>query len=131
VLGYPDIEVHTLARLWPELAAIPKAIAAQLKNDAHYVGYLGRQESDIRAFKRDEALEIPADLDFASVAGLSMEVRAKLSAARPASLAAAARISGVTPAALTALLRHVRRRGASGGRSAPGGRGAPEGKLTA
>jgi tRNA uridine 5-carboxymethylaminomethyl modification enzyme len=110
LLGYPEIEVATLARLWSELAAIPQAIAVQLKNDAHYAGYLARQESDIRAFKRDEALEIPASLDFASVAGLSVEVRAKLSAARPASLAAAARIPGVTPAALTALLRHVQRR---------------------
>jgi tRNA uridine 5-carboxymethylaminomethyl modification enzyme len=121
LLGYPEIEVASLARMWPELAAIPEAIAAQLKNDAHYAGYLGRQDADIRAFKRDEALEIPADLDFAAVAGLSLEVRAKLSAARPASLAAAARISGVTPAALTALLRHVRKRPAA----------APEGKLTA
>jgi len=71
---------------------------------------LRRQEADIRAFRRDEALDIPADLDFDRVGGLSNEVRAKLSAVRPATLGTAARISGVTPAALTALLGHVRRR---------------------
>lgn len=110
LLSHPDVDIGVLARLWPELAAIAPNIAGQLKNDAHYAGYLDRQEADIRAFKRDEALEIPNDLDFAAVAGLSLETRAKLSAARPASLGAAARISGVTPAALTALLRHVRKR---------------------
>ncbi|MGZ9050564.1 MAG: tRNA uridine-5-carboxymethylaminomethyl(34) synthesis enzyme MnmG, partial [Allosphingosinicella sp.] len=116
LLGYPGIEVATLARLWPELAAIPDPIAGQLKNDAHYAGYLDRQEADIRAFKRDEALKIPDGLNFDGIAGLSLEIRAKLSAARPATLAAAARISGVTPAALTALLRHVRKRAAPGGK---------------
>jgi tRNA uridine 5-carboxymethylaminomethyl modification enzyme len=114
LLAHADVDVAVLARLWPELAAIPAAIAGQLKNDAHYAGYLDRQEADIRAFKRDEALEIPGNLDFQAVAGLSLEMRAKLSAARPATLGAAARISGVTPAALTALLRHVRRRGSGG-----------------
>ncbi len=112
LMSYPDVDLTVLARLWPELAAIPEAVAGQLKNDAHYAGYLERQEADIRAFKRDEALEIPDDLDFNAVAGLSIETRAKLGAARPASLGAAARISGVTRAALTALLRHVRKRGA-------------------
>lgn len=110
LLSYPDVDVGVLARLWPELSAIAPDSAAQLKNDAHYAGYLDRQEADIRAFKRDEALQIPDDLDFEAVAGLSLEIRTKLSAARPASLGAAARISGVTPAALTALLRHVRKR---------------------
>ena len=111
LLAYPEIAVATLVRMWPELASILPAIAAQLKNDAHYAGYLDRQEADIRAFRRDEALEIPSDLDFAAVAGLSTEIRGKLVAARPATLGAAARIPGVTPAALTALLRHVRKRG--------------------
>ena len=68
-----------------------------------------RQSADIEAFRRDEALEIPADLDLDKVGGLSNEVREKLKSSRPASFGAAARISGVTPAALTALLRYVRR----------------------
>ncbi len=110
LLSYADVDVSVLTRLWPELGAIAPDIAVQLKNDAHYAGYLDRQEADIRAFRRDEALEIPEDLDFEAVAGLSLETRAKLSAARPASLGAAARISGITPAALTVLLRHVRKR---------------------
>ena len=67
-----------------------------------------RQDADVEAFRRDEALEFPDDLDFKVVSGLSNEARAKLTEARPATLGAAARISGVTPAALTILLGHVR-----------------------
>ncbi len=111
LLGFAGIDVAALGRLWPELGGIADTVAEQLKNDAHYSAYLPRQEADIRAFKRDEALEIPAELDFGSVSGLSTEVRAKLSEARPLTFGAAARIPGVTPAALTALLRYVRRRG--------------------
>ena len=110
LLAYPGVTVAGLARLWPELAALPHAIAEQLEIDARYRGYLDRQEADVRAFKRDQALAIPGDLAFERIPGLSNEVVAKLSAARPATLAAAARISGVTPAALTILLGHVRRR---------------------
>jgi tRNA uridine 5-carboxymethylaminomethyl modification enzyme len=81
----------------------------QLETEARYRGYLDRQDADIRAFRRDEALCLPADLDYGAIGSLSIEVRVKLTATRPATLGAAARISGVTPAALTALLRHVRR----------------------
>jgi tRNA uridine 5-carboxymethylaminomethyl modification enzyme len=109
LLAHPDITVADLVVLWPELSAVPPVIAEQLEIDARYQGYLGRQEADIRAFKRDQALALPEDLDFAAVPGLSTEVVAKLEASRPANLAAAARISGVTPAALTALLGYVRR----------------------
>ncbi|MCH9020820.1 MAG: tRNA uridine-5-carboxymethylaminomethyl(34) synthesis enzyme MnmG, partial [Proteobacteria bacterium] len=77
--------------------------------EAHYAGYLDRQEADVRAFRRAEALALPDGLDYGAVGGLSSEVREKLEASRPATLGAAARISGVTPAALTALLGHVRR----------------------
>jgi len=99
-----------LTRLWPALSEIEPEIAAQLETDAHYTGYLDRQEADIRSFKRDESLELAPDLDFHAIAGLSNEVRSKLNQSRPATLGAAARISGITPAALTALLGHVRRR---------------------
>ena len=99
-----------LARLWPELALLSPAVARQLENDARYQGYLARQEADIRAFRRDAALSLPDDIDYDRIAGLSTEVRGKLAGARPATLAAAARIPGVTPAALTALLGHIRRR---------------------
>ena len=79
---------------------------------ARYAGYLERQERDIAAFRRDEALLLPPNLDYGAVGGLSREVRDKLAAARPATLGAASRLSGVTPAALVALLGHVKRRAA-------------------
>jgi len=112
LLAHPDITLDRLAALWPELARIPADTARQLEIEAGYAGYIERQEEDIRAFRRDEALLIPDDLDFDAVGGLSAEARAKLAEARPATLGAAARISGITPAALTALLGHVRRRAA-------------------
>jgi tRNA uridine 5-carboxymethylaminomethyl modification enzyme len=110
LLGYPDVNMGALARLWPELSEMEPEIAMQLEIEAQYSGYLERQEADIRSFKRDESLEITPDLDFHAIAGLSNEVRSKLDECRPATLGAAARISGITPAALTALLGHVRRR---------------------
>ena len=110
LLAYPHIRLGRLAGLWPELAGLRPDVAEQLEIEARYAGYLERQEADIRAFRRDESLELPEDLDYGSVGSLSNEVRSKLNRARPATLGAAARISGVTPAAITALLRHVRRR---------------------
>ena len=110
LLAHPDIDVARLAAVWPELGSIPPAIAEQLEIDARYAGYLERQARDIAAFRRDESLLLPEALDYAAVGGLSAEVRGKLAAARPATLGAAARISGVTPAALVALLQYVKRR---------------------
>ncbi|MBL6931101.1 MAG: tRNA uridine-5-carboxymethylaminomethyl(34) synthesis enzyme MnmG [Rhodospirillales bacterium] len=110
LLAYPDIDRAALAALWPQLAELEARIAEQMEIDARYSSYLKRQEADISAFRRDGALELPDDLDFAALPGLSSEVVSKLEQARPATLAAAGRISGVTPAALTALLTHVRRR---------------------
>ena len=112
LLAHPGIDMARLAQIWPELTAVPPAITEQLEIDARYAGYLERQERDIAAFRRDEALLLPQDLDYASVGGLSREISDKLAAARPATLGAAARISGVTPAALVALLKHVKRRAA-------------------
>jgi tRNA uridine 5-carboxymethylaminomethyl modification enzyme len=110
VLGYPDMNFVAICELWPELRDVPGHAAEQLEIDARYSGYLGRQEADIRAFQRDENLLLPESLDYDRLPNLSAEIRSKLNAARPATLGAAARISGVTPAALNALLRHVRRR---------------------
>ncbi len=109
LLGYPGIDLPRLAQIWPELAGMSAEIAEQLEIDGKYAGYLERQDADIQAFRRDEALSLPADLDYDVVGSLSNEIRSKLSAARPATLGAAARISGVTPAALVALLKYVRR----------------------
>ena len=110
LLAYPAVDVARLGAIWPALAALAPEIAEQVEIDARYAGYLERQQRDIDAFRRDEALLLPAELDYESVGSLSREIRDKLAIARPATLGAAARISGVTPAGLVALLKHVRRR---------------------
>jgi tRNA uridine 5-carboxymethylaminomethyl modification enzyme len=110
VLAYPDVDFGALKRVWPELGDMPGAIAGQLTIEATYAGYLDRQDADIRALRRDAGLALPDDLDFDVIPGLSAEIRQKLRDARPANLAAAARISGVTPAAITVLLGHLKRR---------------------
>ena len=112
LLRYPDLDMATLSRLWPELAEIPADIAEQVEIDGRYAGYLDRQEADIRAFRKDEALALPDDLDVDAIGTLSAEIRQKLRQSRPATLGAAARIPGMTPAALVSLLRHVKRRDA-------------------
>ncbi|EWY40603.1 tRNA uridine 5-carboxymethylaminomethyl modification protein [Skermanella stibiiresistens SB22] len=112
LLRYPDMDLVKLARLWPELSALSADIAEQIEIDAKYSGYLERQDADIRAFRKDESLLLPDDLDVDSIGSLSTEIRQKLRQARPATLGAAARIPGVTPAAIVALLRHVKRRDA-------------------
>jgi tRNA uridine 5-carboxymethylaminomethyl modification enzyme len=110
LLAFPGIDIARLARVWPELGSLAPDIAEQLEIDARYAGYLERQERDIASFRRDEALLLPPDLDYRAVGSLSREIREKLASARPTTLGAAARISGVTPAALVALLKHVKRR---------------------
>jgi tRNA uridine 5-carboxymethylaminomethyl modification enzyme len=112
LLAYPTIAFEDLARIWPEIADWPATVREQVEIDAAYAGYLGRQAADAAAFRRDEDLGLPGDLDYAAVGGLSNEVREKLIAVRPLTLGQAARIEGVTPGALTALLAHVRRRAA-------------------
>ena len=112
LLAYPEITWSGLTELWPELAPIAAEIAEQLTIDARYAGYLTRQRQDIGAYRRDEALGLPDDLDYGAIGSLSNEVRQKLETHRPATLGQAARISGVTPAALVALLKYVRRQAA-------------------
>ncbi|MCZ6814301.1 MAG: FAD-dependent oxidoreductase, partial [Alphaproteobacteria bacterium] len=114
LLAHADIGIARLASLWPELGGMDGTIARQVEIDARYAVYLDRQKADIAAFRRDEALEIPAGLDLARVGGLSTEAREKLEQVSPRTLGHAARIPGLTPAALTALLGHVRRRKKSG-----------------
>ena len=96
LLALPGIDLRGLARIWPELREIADDTAAQIEIDAKYAGYLERQDADIAAYRRDEALELPPDLDYAAMTALSMEVRTKLAKHRPATLGQAARISGVT-----------------------------------
>jgi tRNA uridine 5-carboxymethylaminomethyl modification enzyme len=110
LLGYPDVKLADLEILWPELKGIAPDIVEQLTIDSRYAEYLQRQEADIALYKKDEALALPAELDYSRIGGLSVEIQEKLLISRPATLGAAGRISGVTPAALTALLRYVRRK---------------------
>ncbi len=110
LLSYPAISWDQVVRIWPELGDLRPAVAEQIGIDSVYHGYIDRQQSDILAFQRDEGVRIPAGFDYAGVGGLSNEVREKLIAAKPATLGQAARIEGVTPGALTALLAFLKRR---------------------
>ncbi|HEV2562039.1 MAG TPA: tRNA uridine-5-carboxymethylaminomethyl(34) synthesis enzyme MnmG [Rhizomicrobium sp.] len=112
LLSFPGVEFATLAAIWPELGGFQADAIEQLEVDAQYAGYMDRQEADIVAFRRDETLRLPADVDYGVIAGLSNEAKLKLENIRPATLGQAARIDGVTPAALTLVLAHVRNRAA-------------------
>ncbi|MBE9559104.1 MAG: tRNA uridine-5-carboxymethylaminomethyl(34) synthesis enzyme MnmG [Proteobacteria bacterium] len=114
LLGRPGLDLARLSAVWPALLAIPSDIGGQIETEGLYASYLERQERDIDAFRRDEQLTLPKGLDYETIGGLSNEARQKLTSARPETLGAASRISGVTPAALIALLRHVKRGEARG-----------------
>ncbi len=106
----PHLTIETLARVWPELAAIDAPLARRLEADAKYAVYLDRQDEDVARYRRSEALTIPTDFDYSSLSGLSSELKAKFIAVRPASLGQAGRIEGATPAALALIAAHARRR---------------------
>jgi tRNA uridine 5-carboxymethylaminomethyl modification enzyme len=112
LLAYPTIGFQDLARIWPEITDWSPAVREQVEIDAAYSGYLDRQATDAEAFRRDESLRLPPTLDYDAVGGLSNEIREKLASVRPLTLGQAARIEGVTPGALTALLAHARRHAA-------------------
>jgi tRNA uridine 5-carboxymethylaminomethyl modification enzyme len=109
LLGRPGLGLARLSAVWPELRSISKDIAGHIETEGLYASYLERQERDIEAFRRDEQLALPQDIDYETIGGLSTEARQRLAGAQPETLGAASRISGVTPAALVALLRHVKR----------------------
>ncbi len=117
LLSHPNVGIADLARIWPRLGDFPPKIAEQLETDAKYAVYLERQAADIASYRRDESLELPAEIDYARIKGLSNEARQKLIAIRPRTIGQAGRIDGMTPAALTLLVAHVRR-GARGAKSA-------------
>ena len=109
LLAYPDIDLARLQPIWPEIASVAPKIAAQLEVDARYASYVERQEADVLAFRKEEGVRIPADFDYATVASLSAEVHQKLDRLRPATLAQASRMEGMTPAALMLLLAHLKK----------------------
>jgi tRNA uridine 5-carboxymethylaminomethyl modification enzyme len=106
----PHLTVAALAQVWPELATIEAPLARRVEADAKYAVYLDRQDEDVARYRRNDALSIPADLDYARLSGLSNELKAKFIAVRPASLGQASRIEGATPAALALIAAHARRR---------------------
>src|SRR5499427_10335686 len=109
LLSYPHVTISQLAKIWPRFAELAPNIAEQIEIDAKYDVYLSRQNADIAAYRRDESFSLPDDFDYASLPGLSNEVKQKLQTHRPRTIGHASRIDGVTPAALTLLVAHVRR----------------------
>jgi tRNA uridine 5-carboxymethylaminomethyl modification enzyme len=118
LLAYPTIGVGDLAGIWPAFGGLDPKIAEQLETDAKYEVYLSRQAADVESYRRDEGLVLPEDIDYAALPGLSNEVRHKLKTHRPRSIGQAGRIDGVTPAALTLLVAHLRRQGGKRSRGA-------------
>ena len=109
LLSYPYVTIADLAKIWPRFGEFPPKIAEQIEIDAKYDVYLSRQAADIAAYRRDESFELPDDFDYAALPGLSNEMKQKLQTHRPRTIGHAGRIDGVTPAALTLLVAHVRR----------------------
>ena len=109
LLAYPGVDLARVGAIWPEVAALEPKIAAQLDVDARYASYVKRQDEDVAALRRDEAAAIPLDFDFSTIPGLSNEVRHKLTKHHPVTVAQAARIDGMTPAALLILLARLKK----------------------
>jgi tRNA uridine 5-carboxymethylaminomethyl modification enzyme len=110
LLAYPNVAMADLVRIWPQFAGLNPGIAEQLEIEAKYDVYMQRQAADVASYRRDESFELPAEFDYSTLPGLSNEVRQKLTAIRPRTIGQAGRIDGITPAALTLLVAHARRR---------------------
>jgi len=110
VLSQKDVNMHKIRDIWPEISPVSKEIDDQLEINAHYRGYLKKQKADILAFKRDENLKIPQNVNYDELSGLSNEVKSKFKQIRPKTMGQALRIDGITPAAVYILLSHVKRK---------------------
>jgi tRNA uridine 5-carboxymethylaminomethyl modification enzyme len=109
LLSFKNISFLDINKIWPETSKVEKDVVEQIEIESQYSGYLDRQREDIKDFKKEEGLLLPKNLDYKTVNSLSNEIVEKLSAAQPPTLGAASRISGVTPAAIIALLRFVKK----------------------
>jgi len=109
MLSYPNIAIADLAKIWPRLGALAPKIAEQIEIDAKYDVYLSRQAADVASYRRDESFALPDDFDYAALPGLSNEAKQKLQTHRPRTIGHASKIDGMTPAALTLLVAHVKR----------------------
>ena len=110
ILTQKSVDMTKIRNIWPEIADYGDEIDEQIEIKAHYKGYLKKQDADILAFKRDENLSIPENIDYDQFSGLSNEVKAKFKQIRPKTMGQALRIDGITPAAVYILLSHVKRK---------------------
>ncbi|MGV1758959.1 tRNA uridine-5-carboxymethylaminomethyl(34) synthesis enzyme MnmG [Rhizobium sp. A22-96] len=113
LLSYPDQSIESLSRLWPQLGSIERNVGEAVEIEAAYAVYMDRQTADIVQARKEEERAIPTDFDFAVLSGLSNELKQKLIAARPKNIAQASRIDGMTPAAISLLLAHLRKLGSA------------------
>ena len=110
ILSQKGVNISKLREIWPEIIKYSDEIDEQIEINAHYRGYLVKQKADILAFKRDENLVIPDNIDYSSLSGLSNEVKAKFKEIKPQTMGQALRIDGITPAAVYILLSYVKRK---------------------
>ena len=110
ILSQKGVNMRKIREIWPEIPSFSREIDDQVEINAHYKGYLTKQKADILAFKRDESLVIPENINYSDLSGLSNEVKAKFNEIRPKTLGQALRIDGITPAAVYILLSHVKRK---------------------
>ena len=110
ILGQKSVNMSKIREIWPEITYVSREIDEQLEINSHYRGYLKKQNADILAFKRDENLIIPKNIDYDCLSGLSNEVKSKFNRIRPKTMGQALRIDGITPAAVYILLSHVKRK---------------------
>jgi len=110
VLSQKDVIMSKIREIWPQIPYISKEIDEQLEINSHYRGYLSKQNADILAFKRDEKLRIPDNVNYDNLSGLSNEVKSKFKQIRPKTMGQALRIDGITPAAVYILLSHIKRK---------------------
>ncbi len=110
ILGQKSVNMSKIREIWPEINYISREIDEQLEINSHYEGYLKKQKADILAFKRDENLLIPENLNYDSFSGLSNEVKSKFKKIKPKTMGQALRIDGITPAAVYILLSHLKRK---------------------
>ena len=110
LLAYQDVNWDDLVRAWPSLQEIPTDVAEQLEIEGRYQGYLARQQQDIEAFQKEEALKIPQDMDYNQIGGLSREIVERLEATKPASIGAMRRMTGITPASVTAVIGYLKKK---------------------
>ena len=109
IIGQRNVNMAKIRQIFPLIPKFGTVLDKQVEIDAHYLGYLSRQSNDIKAFKKDESINIPEHFNYDSLSGLSNEIKSKLNKIRPNTLGQALRIDGVTPAAAILILSHLKK----------------------